>query len=272
MKPITYDFFKTSKQLRKDVKEDLMHEWKECNKVSFVTRFLPRLAIILTIALLITSYFYWNWYTALNAKAWEELDKLSLLQVIFNWLVFTVKAKFWFYLILVILVFVDIPLKYGAQCYFLKSAHNNDALEFSDAFIGFKNYFKVLGIEFQRHWLTLVGLLPVILVLIFPDMKKLGTLYTILMIIAGILIFFGLLRGLRTTITIHISYDKPDLKVDEIFVECKKLMYGRLIAYILLMLSMIPYHLLGIITIFTLSSRAISCSESAKAFFYIDLL
>lgn len=271
MKPIQYSFFKTRKEIKDEANEDLSHSWKEAVLVNVITKIIPKLLILLVSAFIFVGLFWEKWYKDLGAKRW--IEPYSWQQKFYLNLRWTESARGWLIVLLVVLVLVYIPLRYGKERYFLLSAQNDEQVEFKEIFSGFKKIFKILGIEFQRQWPNLISVISFYLLFrFFTSKNSSNILSTLLLIVAVVFLLIGLWHCYRLKMAFRIEVDNPEMDSDDICEKSVKLMDKRIISYILLYISFVPFLLLGILTIFIWDLKLSTQIESSNAFFYLDLL
>ena len=152
------------------------------------------------------------------------------------------------------------------------SAKNEYKVEFVEIFAGFKKILKIWGIEFQRHWLTLIGLVSLYIVLRFFNISNLNFLSTMFLIVFAFFFTLGIYRGYKTKMVYRLEVENPTVETDELFEKSSKLMSKRVLPYIVLHLTFIPFQLLAILTLFIWDFKILSHKESSDAFYYLDLL
>lgn len=124
----------------------------------------------------------------------------------------------------VIATIILIPVQYGFVIAHLRSSRQDLPAEVGDLFIGFKNFWKVLGA------LLLVGVI----------------------VVCGCILFIvpGIIMGLAYTLVPYILHDNPELSITETLAKSREMMKGHKWELFLLMLSFIGWLLLGILTFF----------------------
>ena len=269
MKPIQYNFFSSYKKLKEDAKDDLQSSMKDAVIVNFLSKILPKLMIFFTTVFLVISLFWTKLFTKWDAKRWTKpYDWAQSLFLNFKW---TVDARTLLVFILIALFLIYIPLKYGSERYFLLSAKNEDKVEISEVFAGFKKYFKIFFIELQREWINIIAIIVLYITLRFFDITNLNFLSRMLLIIASVCIILGLIHSYKGKMVMRVEVENPEMASDELFEISKRLMDKRIFSYIGLNLSFIPLQLLSIVTLFIWDLKILAIKESSNAFFYIDL-
>ena len=270
MKPIQYSFFKNSKSIKEEAKDDILHSWKDAVLVTTVTKIIPKLIMFFTLVFLGIGLFWMKWYDAWGVRKWKL--PYNFWQNFYVGLKWTHTFRIWILLLLIVLVLAYIPLKYGCERYFLLSAKNEDKVEIKEMFAGFKKIFKVWGIEFQRHWLTLIGLVSLYILLRFFDISNLNFLSTIFLVVFAVFFGLGIFRGYKTKMVYRLEVENPVSETDDLFTKSSLLMSKRVVPYIILHLTFVPFHLLAILTLFIWDFKLLALKESSDAFYYLDLL
>lgn len=126
------------------------------------------------------------------------------------------KISWWYYLIYLIVPVFQIGM---IICSF--KVLNNEVPEFSDAFSGFKKYFKII-------WASLLVLI-----------------YTMLW---SLLIIPAFIKPFSYAMTMRIIIDEPDLTVNEAITKSREIMDGHKMQLFLLCLSFIGWLLLSVLT------------------------
>ena len=272
MKPIQYNFFRTSKELREQAGEDLQHSWKNAVIVTFLSKIIPDILILIVSVLLFISTMYNRWYEDWKAKTWLE-ESYTFGQKLFKVdLMWTKNAKAILILILIALLLIYVPLKYGKESYFLLNAKNEDKVGIKTMFSGFKKYFKVLMMELQIQWANIVGVVSGYIALsTYARSGKFDFLTIMFAVISGIFIIIGFYHGNRSKMARMVEIENPDMENDELFELSSKYMDKRIFSQILLHLSFIPFFIIGIFTLFIYDLKVSAQKQSADAFFYLDL-
>lgn len=124
----------------------------------------------------------------------------------------------------VIATIIMIPIQYGYVIAHLRSSRQDLPAEVGDLFIGFKNFWKVLGAMLLVTLIVFCGFL----LLIVP----------------------GIILALAYTLVPYILHDNPELSITETLAKSRAMMKGHKWDLFLLMISFIGWLLLGILTFF----------------------
>ena len=269
MKPIQYNFFSSYSELKNDAKDDLQTSMKDAVIVNFISKILPKLVLFFSTVFLVISLFWLKLYSKWDAKRWTE--PYDWAQKFFLDLKWTVNARTLLIIIILLVIAVYIPLRYGSERYFLLSAKNEDKVEIKEVFSGFKIYFKIFFIELQREWINVIAVIALYITLRFFDVTNLNFLSRSLLIISSVGLILGTIHSYKAKMVLRIEVENPEMTSDEMFELSKKLMDKRILSYIGLNLSFIPLQLLSIITLFIWDLKILTIKESSDAFFYLDL-
>ena len=224
---------------------------------------------------------------------------LVYLPVIYASTYFPIDTPLWlalsFLLDIVISLYGGI-LAYGSDFLFLKVATGDD-IAVTDLFYGFKNdTAKVLALKVIPIVITTVAQVPYFLMTktmlaLMPDMnsmmqmiysgqideveamsEKLMPVMLLYLLVFFLYIIVLIVVNVLFSQTLFTALDYPNLGVKETFKKSFKLIKGNWGKYIYIMLSFIPWYVLGLFTFYTGLAWAIPYMRTTMANFYLDLV